>query len=226
MGLIIRHAAFPYIDGETLPAKDLETDVARAYAEIAGNMNDQNVRPGADFDGAKLLAGSLPGSKIRANVLTTGKILDTAVIGQKIADDTLETEVMAAGSLTDSAMDTDSAPPSADAPGVTIASVTINTGAEQGLVMLCALVLADLTVAGSGLNLRIERDGTSIFDWDLARVGLTEPGGADPYSVFHVDTGYDLSAAVVYDLIGDLYTGHIGAVALDDLIFVAVELRR
>ena len=52
MGLIIRHAGFPYTDPDTLPAKDLETDIARAYAEIAGNMNNDNVRATADINGS------------------------------------------------------------------------------------------------------------------------------------------------------------------------------
>ena len=145
------------------------------------------------------------------------------------AGDALETEVMAADSLTDSVLDTDSAPSAADDPGVTIATATVNTGSVQGIVMLMALVIFDLDNSeienASGLNLRIERDATSIFDWDGHRQAAVNIAGF-PLSIFHVDTGYDLSSAVVYDLIGDLYTGETQAITLHDLIFIAVEMRR
>ncbi len=161
MGVIIRHSAAPFIDGEELPGKDLEADIVRAYNELGGNMDNANVRTGAGFVGSKLLSGSLPGDRIKSNILTSAKIEADAIISSKVKDNTLETEVMSSGALSDSAMDTDSAVGVISGAAETlIGNITLSTGSVLGQVMLVAMVGAQLSTSTlTGMRFKFYRAG-------------------------------------------------------------------
>ena len=49
-------------DGQTIDASDVNTPINAILSEFNGNIDDNNIKSGANISGAKLLAGSLPGS--------------------------------------------------------------------------------------------------------------------------------------------------------------------
>lgn len=51
-------------DGQTIDSSDVNTPINAILAEFNGNIDDNNIKTGANINGAKLLAGSLPGTAL------------------------------------------------------------------------------------------------------------------------------------------------------------------
>lgn len=49
-------------DGQTIDASDVNTPINAILSEFNGNIDDNNIKTGANINGAKLLAGSIPGT--------------------------------------------------------------------------------------------------------------------------------------------------------------------
>ncbi len=49
-------------DGQTIDASDVNTPINAILSEFNGNIDNDNIKTGANINGAKLLASSLPGS--------------------------------------------------------------------------------------------------------------------------------------------------------------------
>jgi hypothetical protein len=50
-------------DGQTIDASDVNTPINAILSEFNGNIDDNNIKSGANINGSKLLASSIPGSK-------------------------------------------------------------------------------------------------------------------------------------------------------------------
>lgn len=51
-------------DGQTIDASDVNTPINAILSEFNGNIDDNNIKTGANINGAKILASSLPGSAL------------------------------------------------------------------------------------------------------------------------------------------------------------------
>lgn len=51
-------------DGQTIDASDVNTPINAILSEFNGNIDDNNIKTGANINGAKLLAASVPGSAL------------------------------------------------------------------------------------------------------------------------------------------------------------------
>lgn len=51
-------------DGQTIDSSDVNTPINAILSEFNGNIDDANIKTGANINGSKILAASLPGSKL------------------------------------------------------------------------------------------------------------------------------------------------------------------
>lgn len=75
MPTISRHAGAPWVDGQTLTAADLESDVGSLFALVNGGL-----------DGSNIATEGVTAGAIGSSAVTTAKIADSAVTTAKIED--------------------------------------------------------------------------------------------------------------------------------------------
>lgn len=63
-------------DGQTIDASDVNSPINTIVAAINGNLDDDNIKSGANINGSKILAGSIPGSRFDTTT-AGGWIVDT-----------------------------------------------------------------------------------------------------------------------------------------------------
>lgn len=76
MGTIARHAASPFVDGETLLGADLEGDFATIYDEFNGNIDDANLADSA-VTTPKIAASAVTQAKMTSGAATMSEVVTT-----------------------------------------------------------------------------------------------------------------------------------------------------
>lgn len=229
MGLIDRHAGKPWINGEEVLASDLEADIARAFQELAGNIEDVNIAAAANISGSKLSDGTVRGGTIASATIASGKLAAEALNEDKLLVGTLQTERIAAGSVATTAFDDDSADVSVGLGGSNVVTASLTTSATSQGVLIFSYVTAFMNLAGtsqSAFIARLYRDASELFSLTvLERGGTVQPQGAVPFLSTYIDTGALPSTAYDYHL--NLRVDGIGSNAerRDAMIFV-VDLAR
>lgn len=90
MGVIAK--PYTLAAGAVIVASELNANYDILFGEFNGNIDDTNIKAGANINGSKLLASSIPGSKLSDSAvadakldLTSVKVLRTGAVGKKVA---------------------------------------------------------------------------------------------------------------------------------------------
>jgi hypothetical protein len=88
MGIIVRT---PYVAGNDITAEGQNDNEDLYVNEFNGNIDNANIKLGADIEGIKLAdtPNGVPTAKINDNAVTTAKIADDAVDANKLKDDAI-----------------------------------------------------------------------------------------------------------------------------------------
>lgn len=222
MGLILRHDGAPFIDGEELPANDLEIDISRAVGEMAGNIESINLRPAAGLDAAKFADSSIRGDRIQDGALTTAKLATDSIVGSKFVQNTIQTAKIAA-TLTQVVQEHDTSDRGVGFTWATLDTVSITTAATTSFILVLgwALIGAPDTFTGNA-EIRLSR-GSTVFDTisvvDFGTLVTSLPG-----LVVAVDTTVEASTAYDYDL--EASGPAVFTVSCDETVLIAMEFRR
>lgn len=158
MSLPSRNPNAPWAAGQTVPAADLEFDIAQAHSALADIDND-NIPAGADINGSKLADNTVAAAKLVAETVTQAKIASGAISATYIATDNTQ-QTIGAGGATDVVSTSALSIPSLDPVAVVILAWGYHsslTGAHELIIRRDTTDLltnpvtgATATVAGTG----------------------------------------------------------------------------
>lgn len=185
MGLISRHASAPIENGDTSSGAELEQDIQTVHTLINGNLENANVKAGADLNGAKFGAGTIKNAKLTNSTLDTANFAsETFTKAVTNSDFTTTLGPLAAGSW------------------ISVISKQLVTGDGPGPVLLMATVShQQFYGAQELLQFRFTRDGAAIHGADNVMGGWkNSPSSWILATGFWVDTGASANTAHLYAL--------------------------
>lgn len=157
MGVVSRQGTAPIADGETSSGTEVEAEFNTLFTLVNGNIDNANVKAGANITGSKLASGSVTETQMSASTLTTASMATSAV--PKFYVDV----VASVGALTQSASVT-------DIPNVTAATLT--PGSTDDFIFMD--VCFDLQWAASPQTLSTLNIGWHVNGTDYAGILRTD----------------------------------------------------
>jgi len=215
MATIERHAGAPYIDGETLAAADLETDIGNILTVCNGGLEGSNLSASAGITGTQLATTTILTANMAANSITQPKIADGACsTAVKTLDSSPDTPLTASYAV--------------------YATQSLTTAAAAGPVYISAWIeLTGSTTFSSDTNaiaLRIRRDASDTIAEATDGFELTSSQGLRS-KILHLnglDTEANNEIANSYTLEAH-FTNAGGGTTTNNVIstqIIAIEFRR